>query len=189
MATKPLFQIFDNFNSLAPCGANLDKLCQSSPMTSFQLTRPVRGEPFSFSVLVFLLFISTHSPRAGRTNDGFVNGVNSGNFNSLAPCGANLSSYVILFPCVLFQLTRPVRGEPLVLWACKNRLGISTHSPRAGRTYTHCKTFILTANFNSLAPCGANRNGFEVVYIDGTISTHSPRAGRTDALSQIWSMP
>ena len=56
---------------------------------------------------------------------------------------------------------------------------ISTHSPRAGRTGGYNRALRYAKNFNSLAPCGANR------YVGGSnangesISTHSPRAGRT----------
>ena len=56
---------FVNFNSLAPCGANLPYFCIS--FCEFQLTRPVRGEPGFPQCYHALLDISTHSPRAGRT--------------------------------------------------------------------------------------------------------------------------
>ena len=58
---------------------------------------------------------------------------------------------------MLFQLTRPVRGEPSIII---DELGNST-------------------NFNSLAPCGANRPSSTSTTKGGSISTHSPRAGRT----------
>ena len=78
-----------------------------------------------------------------------------------------------------FQLTRPVWGEPYfrVLWDVRQE--ISTHSPRVGRTKLSSVESSLMFNFNSLAPCGANR--FDGIAEDGliVISTHSPRVGRT----------
>ena len=72
--------------------------------------------------------ISTHSPRAGRTGFAIVQ-INGSD---------------------IFQLTRPVRGEPnLPFWNSKEYV-ISTHSPRAGRTLpcnvvsTFAKGFQLT---------------------------------------------
>ena len=56
-----------DFNSLAPCGANPTETCLSNVPMQFQLTRPVRGEPTSWSRYKATSRISTHSPRAGRT--------------------------------------------------------------------------------------------------------------------------
>ena len=175
---------------------------------SFQLTRPVRGEPrhsvqlqhsrFDFNSLApcganhgILTFfarkgsISTHSPRAGRTLVAY----------DLATC---------LF---VFQLTRPVRGEPRRSLRVITPSAISTHSPRAGRTMGaevhelcdpnfnslapcganlglwHC--LAVLPNFNSLAPCGANLSSPRLWTCAQHISTHSPRAGRTAVRRQV----
>ena len=78
----------------------------------FQLTRPVWGEPDSSRVVAVGGVISTHSPRVGRTSLRYVPRrrgsisthsprvgrtlvtasaeVAAEDFNSLAPCGANL---------------------------------------------------------------------------------------------------
>ena len=102
----------------------------------FQLTRPVRGEP--------------------RARRAYLH--EAGNFNSLAPCGANRAKVSNATSAWLFQLTRPVRGEPRSVHQGVFDLRISTHSPRAGRTRL-CRTFAFPfVNFNSLAPCGANFN-------------------------------
>ena len=144
------------FNSLAPCGANHRATTNRSQI-----------QP-----------ISTHSPRAGRTLCNIASRRVRPNFNSLAPCGANPAlishsptqwHFNSLAPCGAnlisrarrrhrrrFQLTRPVRGEPLpqtkswIVW------DISTHSPRAGRTGANVGALIRVNHFNSLAPCGAN---------------------------------
>ena len=56
-----------HFNSLAPCGANRSKIDNCCCTTQFQLTRPVWGEPYKPLVNVDAMYISTHSPRVGRT--------------------------------------------------------------------------------------------------------------------------
>ena len=126
-------------------------------------------------------FISTHSPRVGRTKEVPMTVTTIVHFNSLAPCGANRDE----------REARPVLGI------------ISTHSPRVGRTLlrqssarplTHFNSLApcganprcflarqgKTGNFNSLAPCGANLEPRMHTLEDIAISTHSPRVGRTD---------
>ena len=145
-----------NFNSLAPCGANHRRHIRYHQSSTFQLTRPVRGEPhFSEVPHIDIQFqltrpvrgepldvwhyadnysISTHSPRAGRTVSRLVSQIDVRDFNSLAPCGAN-PAFAFCNACAAF---------------------ISTHSPRAGRTRFSLWRRILIIYFNSLAPCGAN---------------------------------
>ena len=89
MLTKRQAEIL-NFNSLAPCGANPDVAQRFDVGDPFQLTRPVRGEPASNNPFLDIAQISTHSPRAGRTECGHQNRLIDTDFNSLAPCGANL---------------------------------------------------------------------------------------------------
>ena len=57
----------------------------------------------------------------------------------------------------LFQLTRPVWGEPSYSEYDNASGKISTHSPRVGRTQTSRQHTLSLDYFNSLAPCGANR--------------------------------
>ena len=60
-----------------------------------------------------------------------------------------------------------------------HELGISTHSPRVGRTFCFCVSQALYHHFNSLAPCGANLIPCGKCVSCRLISTHSPRVGRT----------
>ena len=131
-----------DFNSLAPCGANRLSADGYFEGVEFQLTRPVRGEPLAavYGTRELIHFnslapcganpvrvarrrrhvkISTHSPRAGRT---------------LGRWGLGLIFRI-------FQLTRPVRGEPWYIIAI----------------------YIDVTNFNSLAPCGANPGLFRLI--------------------------
>ena len=101
-----------NFNSLAPCGANLHLRVLIAQKLQFQLTRPVWGEPNFNNSSFFIFLISTHSPRVGRTTAFRRRQDYLRYFNSLAPCGANHSYSVYVSDFVIFQLTRPVWGEP-----------------------------------------------------------------------------
>ena len=193
--------VYADFNSLAPCGANLSGDRRDRHGGRFQLTRPVWGEPLSIVSSVQNVTISTHSPRVGRTlTAGDVVG-DMQHFNSLAPCGANPEPIGDLGEYKKFQLTRPVWGEPLIAYLIRNSSRISTHSPRVGRTRKLIADNAINANFNSLAPCGANlQEGNYVTRPDKfqltrpvwgepqplydlrdlvQISTHSPRVGRT----------
>ena len=58
---------------------------------------------------------------------------------------------------VIFQLTRPVWGEPRTRNEYCPQDQISTHSPRVGRTGGADGGKRHIVHFNSLAPCGANR--------------------------------
>ena len=77
------------FNSLAPCGANRITPKAKKQTPEFQLTRPVWGEPLDYGLDMFAHYISTHSPRVGRTHNRTCNRLRFSHFNSLAPCGAN----------------------------------------------------------------------------------------------------
>ena len=105
-------KIWNNFNSLAPCGANPRDWSVRLMCEKFQLTRPVWGEP------------CPHMPHIMLPLD----------FNSLAPCGANHFGRLEALWLSRFQLTRPVWGEPLCVKLSCMPTNISTHSPRVGRT-------------------------------------------------------
>ena len=83
-----------------------------SARLSFQLTRPVWGEPNIEAVAVWYTPISTHSPRVGRTYRAIGETDTAVDFNSLAPCGANHCPSCRRSKTSRFQLTRPVWGEP-----------------------------------------------------------------------------
>ena len=95
----------------------------------------------------------------GRTNALIPPSCNSVYFNSLSPCGANLFWDYQIIEIFLFQLTRPVWGEPLVTDEKTHEHPISTHSPRVGRTKQVKDGLGSMSDFNSLAPCGANPRG------------------------------
>ena len=95
-------------------------------------------------------------------------------FNSLAPCGANRSVenrplnfdiFQLTRPVwgepgngkrsinvVRFQLTRPVWGEPVAAAAYETLRGISTHSPRVGRTFINLHRLIKFIEFQLTRP-------------------------------------
>ena len=131
---RPLAAFGAHFNSLAPCGANPACVVPTSTTRRFQLTRPVWGEPPSSTSTTKGGSISTHSPRVGRTSARNITLPFDGNFNSLAPCGANQGTIRGFWRFCTFQLTRPVWGEPDSRMETTVIDDISTHSPRVGRT-------------------------------------------------------
>ena len=118
---------------------------------------PRVGRTNACAAFVLAALISTHSPRVGRTLIACGVVVRHLDFNSLAPCGANLSFFAFSVELSIFQLTRPVWGEP----------------------YANGRGTKSATNFNSLAPCGANHYNAERQAQFFDISTHSPRVGRT----------
>ena len=168
-----------NFNSLAPCGANPEGKPLILLSYNFNSLAPCGANPIYIIQYIMRKCISTHSPRAGRTQPPRPCGNTRANFNSLAPCGANPLPAVLPYHRPPFQLTRPVRGEPRFLRLPFQEIKISTHSPRAGRTTLCLSSLARETNFNSLAPCGANRLVVKISLDGERISTHSPRAGRT----------
>ena len=127
----------------------------------------------------FRIAISTHSPRVGRTPRRQIDDSLVAHFNSLAPCGANRSCTFARICWLRFQLTRPVWGEPFGIERIEKSFGISTHSPRVGRTTVPYRCARAPCDFNSLAPCGANLVVSNDKHTVRHISTHSPRVGRT----------
>ena len=128
-------EVLRHFNSLAPCGANPSMTASSASRSSFQLTRPVWGEPPRGVVcnIVFLHFnslapcganpsallpplsslkISTHSPRVGRTVTEVEETLVRHEFQLTRPVWGEPRRCCC--PCKIstFQLTRPVWGEP-----------------------------------------------------------------------------
>ena len=160
------------------------------------------GEPAVVPYQAYPIFISTHSPRVGRTQEQREQGCICANFNSLAPCGANRDQIRTDGRVKKFQLTRPVWGEPDGVREDASRYEhFNSLAPCGANPGIPCQPYSFAGNFNSLAPCGANQYGTK----DGkcapkfqltrpvwgepddlteqaaiaNISTHSPRVGRT----------
>ena len=55
---------------------------------------------------------------------------------------------------------------------------ISTHTPLAGRDEIEPSELSVLEDFNSHAPCGARREGYDLPKLNIHISTHTPLAGR-----------
>ncbi len=123
---------FADFNSLAPRGANPGNLLPQVFDSPFQLTRLARGEPRSRTTCRKRWYISTHSPRAGRTVIDARSSYEQNNFNSLAPRGANLCLRPRRKSSLTFQLTRPARGEPAFSEESDIRLKFQLTRPARG---------------------------------------------------------
>ena len=137
--------------------------CAGSSGTSSKISThsPRVGRTVLPLLCSFFTSISTHSPRVGRTAVTLKAPKATLHFNSLAPCGANRIISMIEVTTSPFQLTRPVWGEPLFRYSASAYGAISTHSPRVGRTAAVRAGLDEDANFNSLAPCGANLRDLE----------------------------
>ena len=85
---------------------------------------------------------------------------------------------------VRFQLTRPVWGEPYVYTNLSKNQSISTHSPRVGRTDYFTSALPEPQNFNSLAPCGANRDEYYYIQISIYFNSLAPCGANLKFLSQ-----
>ena len=103
----------------------------------------------------------------------------NGNFNSLAPCGANHNAMTVSELSERFQLTRPVWGEPRRVVRKRRRYDHFNSLAPCGANLSDQDDHYAAVDFNSLAPCGANRRNADVVLHRRLISTHSPRVGRT----------
>ena len=132
------------FNSRAPCGAQRTTCAKTTLGGLFQLTRPVRGATDGVfqSVPDRDNFNSRAPCGAQLTPNELTRGLNK-NFNSRAPCGAQRNVVWNFLHCLLFQLTRPMRGAT-------NRFPIS---------------IIPVSNFNSRAPCGAQPNLLAIFFV------------------------
>ena len=162
-------------------GRTMDGFMSFATEEAFQLTRPVWGEPSFTPSRLQKIWISTHSPRVGRTALLDSLGIDYIDFNSLAPCGANL---IVLCRSIMFfrfQLTRPVWGEPAGRFRQFNCVRISTHSPRVGRTRIACKICGSQSRFQLTRPVWGEPNKRVSGFLIAQISTHSPRVGRTTA--------
>ena len=147
----------------------------------FQLTRPVWGEPLFSCPVGYLADISTHSPRVGRTEKTSCNCERNGNFNSLAPCGANPQIRRSKLIGREFQLTRPVWGEPRSALHDSVPKRFQLTRPVWGEPTLDNEVF-GDYTFQLTRPVWGEplyRNGASFC---GSISTHSPRVGRTFGL-------
>ena len=121
-----------SFNPRAPCGARrpaIGAAASGAPFQStrpvrgatpsrrrahfamsFQSTRPVRGATLCGELLLCLLGVSIHAPRAGRDRSPRCARRRRRRFNPRAPCGARRACKSREMTLCGFQSTRPVRG-------------------------------------------------------------------------------
>ena len=149
----------------------------------FQSTRPVRGETRIPQARQAGLYISIHSPRAGRDlvrpitkKVGLVISIHS------PRAGRDALELEKITGRILISIHSPRAGRDVrVKTHAIDRLRISIHSPRAGRDWRKSSLPCSLTDFNPLAPCGARRGAPLPAIKQYIISIHSPRAGR-DAL-------
>ena len=120
----------------------------------FQSTLPMRGETEDFRNLNRAVYISIHSPHAGRDGNRKARYEPSWHFNPLSPCGERPLLPRSMAVCSIFQSTLPMRGETIMRFRFINASSISIHSPHAGRDFLFRTGFAQQENFNPLSPCG-----------------------------------
>ena len=100
----------------------------------YQSTRPTRGETLIARALIGEPVISIHSPRTGRDERGPIAMLPPHIISIHSPRTGRDSSASRKRSCLLFQSTRPARGEtnPNCGFVLMDKL-ISIHSPRTGR--------------------------------------------------------
>ena len=103
-----------------------------------------------------MLYISTHTPLAGRDTS-----LRNGDFAMFA-----------------FQLTRPLRGATLRQIIREIFSVISTHTPLAGRDLKKKSIALLQCDFNSHAPCGARRDWCDYKLYCENFNSHAPCGAR-----------
>ena len=77
-------------------------------------------------------------------------------FNPRAPCGARHARRLVRWQLEGISTHAPLAGRDALtvnLWYYTE--SISTHAPLAGRDVRWMACFVLSANFNPRAPCGA----------------------------------
>ena len=166
-----------SFNPRAPCGARrpaIGAAASGAPFQStrpvrgatpsrrrahfamsFQSTRPVRGATLCGELLLCLLGVSIHAPRAGRDRSPRCARRRRRRFNPRAPCGARRACKSREMTLCGFQSTRPVRGATGHHDDHGGKRQVSIHAPRAGRDMVASVLASASLGFNPRAPCGA----------------------------------
>ena len=170
-----------NFNPLAPCGArHLDgDAASKAPTISIHSPRAGRDLEDTQKALAHSM-ISIHSPRAGRDVSRFaikrwrqkisIHSPRAGRDTLSSPFSSTVN--------LIFQSTRPVRGETRVVRVSRLReKHFNPLAPCGARRYTARRGYV-SGYFNPLAPCGARRLVSSCNAGHCAISIHSPRAGR-----------
>ena len=167
----------DEFQSTRPSRGETWAPASCSPYSDFNPLAPRGARRVQRSDLVLRERISIHSPLAGRDIRGNTPSRQSGISIHSPLAGRDDRGHVTCPSVVLFQSTRPSRGETDDLAGFLATVNISIHSPLAGRDrgsrhHRQCSAFQSTRPSRGETRCrrGNHRTG--------TISIHSPLAGR-----------
>ena len=103
------------------------------------------------------MIISTHSPRVGRTARTSSGGTAIVISTHSPRVGRTEQRDRLNAQLIKFQLTRPVWGEPIHFWFLTKNQRFQLTRPVWGEPDCNSSFAVLIADFNSLAPCGANQ--------------------------------
>ena len=125
---------------------------------TFQLTRPSRGATMTTIKLNDEIFISTHTPLAGRDIGGIICIFMHTKFQLTRPSRGATVRYPVRQPSAgAFQLTRPSRGATRLLGAFLVDAEFQLTRPSRGATAIRINEKYASGYFNSHAPRGARR--------------------------------
>ena len=191
------------FNPLAPCGARHVSSRVQTGAYNFSIHSPLAGrDGLRWPRWLASIGFSIHSPLAGRDKYRAIIKGEKEFFNPLAPCGARPAGTVVepfsttfsihsplagrdftvngstLWPLV-FQSTRPLRGETRKRRHGGHRGRFSIHSPLAGRDLWLYISSATSSIFQSTRPLrGETLVDLFILNAHCLFSIHSPLAGR-----------
>ena len=125
-----------------------------------------------------VVWISTHTPHAGRDKNKKTALESGMNFYSHAPCGARPIRDMVYQDRGEFLLTRPMRGATQQTFWGSPESGISTHTPHAGRDEILADLDDDGWDFYSHAPCGARQDDRTGSAGDHDFYSHAPCGAR-----------
>ena len=171
-----------NFNSHAPCGAQLYLFFHFNlDCAAISTHTPHAGRNEEIADRLAGLIISTHTPHAGRNGTFPMISERLANFNSHAPCGAQPASACPHCGCIVISTHTPHAGRNciyffILTWIVQR---FQLTRPMRGATAPRPGAMQPPIHFNSHAPCGAQRAAAAGdLRSPQSISTHTPHAGR-----------
>ena len=169
-----------HFNPRAPCGARRARGRRHARQHRHFNPRAPCGARLGISLdEAFGISISTHAPLAGRDCSPCLSLFPSMIFQPTRPLrGATYTLAIGSSRSTIFQPTRPLRGATQIGFTYSAARIFQPTRPLRGATIGTGPTIFPTWDFNPRAPCGARRRIRFFVVCLAQISTHAPLAGR-----------
>ena len=145
-----------HFNPPAPCGAGQDVGHLAVILRGFQSTRPVRGGTINVQLVMTMIFISIHPPRAGRDIIYVTDELNDVRFQSTRPMRGGTKRRRKGVPASFISIHPPRAGRDMEqLTGSVAKHEFQSTRPVRGGTSSYNKLELSKQDFNPPAPCGA----------------------------------